>query len=122
MGDLEITKGEASDAKKRADETEEKVRRDMQIAIHRYRQTKSFRCEADSNYLEGLNECRATIMKAHPEIDFSFIASATNTQPYPNFQAEAEADITPLVSLDDVYEASIDIEESEKRRHVEEEG
>ena len=116
MGDLEITKGEVSDAKKRVDEAKEKTRCDIEMPVHRYRRTKSFRREANSNYLAGLNECRATIMKAHPEIDFSFITSATNTQPDPNFLAEVEVDIAPLVPLDDVCEASIDTEESKRRR------
>ena len=85
VGDLEIAKGEVSDAKKRVDEVEARVRHDIEMAVYRYRRTKSFHREAYSNYLAGLNECRETIMKAHPEIDFSFIASATNTQLDPNF-------------------------------------
>ena len=85
VGYLEIAKGEASEAKKRANEAEEKVRRDVEMAVRRYRQTKVFCQEADSNYLAGFNECRATIMRAHPKIDFSFITSATNTQLDPNF-------------------------------------
>ena len=85
VDDLEVAKGEASSTMKRAEEAEEKAKRDMEMAVRRYRRTKAFCREADSNYLAGLNECRATIMKVHPEIDFSFITSATKTQSNPNF-------------------------------------
>ena len=91
------------------------------MTVYRYRKTKAFHQEADANYLAVLNECRAIIMRAHPGIDFSFIASATKTQPDPNFQAEGEDEIAPLVPLNDEYEASINTKKSEKRRHTEEE-
>ena len=92
------------------------------MAVRHYRKTKAFHKKADANYLASLNECRAIIIKAHPEVDFRFIASTTKTQPDPNFQVKDEGSIAPLVPLDDEYEASIDIEESEKRHRVEEEG
>ena len=87
----------------------------MEMAVRRYHRTKAFCREADSNYLAGLNKCRATIMKANPEIDFGFITSATNTQPDPHFHAGVEGDVALLVPRDDVYEASIDTEEFERR-------
>ena len=110
-----------SSAAKKFDEVEEKAKRDVDMTIRRYRRTKAFCREADANYLAGRNECRATIMKANPEIDFCFITSATKTQPDPNFQAEGEDAIAPLVPFDDEYEVSIDTEESEKRRCMEKE-
>ena len=76
---MEVPKGEASSATKRVEEVKEKAKRDMEMAVRRFRRMKAFHLEADSNYLAGLNECRTTIMKTHLEIDFSFIAFATNT-------------------------------------------
>ena len=122
VDDLDIAKGEVSSSTKRAEEAEEKARRDVDMAVRRYKRTKAFRREADVNYLVGLNECRATIMKAHPEVDFTFIASAIKTAPYPNFQVEGEGEIAPLVPLDDEYKVTIDTEESEKKRHCKEKG
>ena len=122
VGALEIAKGEASNAMKRAEEAEEKAKQDVKMAIRRYRRTKAFRREADANYLARLNECRAKIMKANLGVDFSFITSVTKTQLNPNFQAVGEDVISPLIPLDDEYEATIDIEESKKRCRVEEEG
>ena len=117
---MEIAKGEVASSAKRVDKAEEKAKCDVEMAVRQYMKTKAFQREADANYLAGLKECRAMIMKAHPKLDFSFIASATKTQPDPNFQAEGEGEVAPLVPLDDEYEASIDTKESKKRHRIEE--
>ena len=89
------------------------------MAILRYRRTKVFHRETNAYYFTGLNECRAIIIKANPGVDFSFITSETKTQSDPNFQVEGGDVIPQLVPLDDEYEATIDIEESERRHHDE---
>ena len=58
-------------------EAKEKEEKDVAMAIRHYKRTFTFRRESDSNYLTRLNECRAAIMRAHPEINFDFIVEAT---------------------------------------------
>ena len=79
IGDLEVAKGQALDERKKAEEAEEKVKRDVEMAVRCYKRMKAFHREADSNYLTGLNECRAAITTFHLEMDFNFIVSSTNT-------------------------------------------
>ena len=57
-------------------------------------------------------------MQRHPEIDFGFIAEATQTRPDPDFQG-GESVIAPLVPIDNAYEATIDTEASNKKREEE---
>ena len=57
-------------------------------------------------------------MQRYPELDFGFIAEATQTKPDPDFQGN-EGAIAPLVPVDDAYEATIDTEASNKKREEE---
>ena len=53
-------------------------------------------------------------MQRYPELNFEFIAEATQTKPDPDFQGD-EGAIAPLVPVDDAYEATIDTEASNKK-------
>ena len=83
------------------------------MIVRRYRRITAFHKKADFNYLEGLNECHAAIMKAHLEI--SFITIATKTQLDPTFLVEGEGAIASLVPLDNEYEPTANMKESKKR-------
>ena len=58
------------------------------------------------------------IIQRYLEIDFGFIAKATQARPDPDFQG-GEGAIAPLVPIDNAYEATIDTEASNTRRKEE---
>ena len=85
VSDVKIDKGEASSSMTKLIEVEGKAKHDVKMVTRCYHKMTTFHREANANYLAGLNESRAVIIMAHPEIDFSFIASMMKTQPDPTF-------------------------------------
>ena len=115
---LEASSAEINALKVQLVEAKSKGEHDVVMAVRRHRRSTAFRRESDSNYLAGLNECRVAIMQRYPELNFEFIAKATQTKPDPNFQGD-EGTIAPLVPIDDAYEATIDTEASNKKEEKE---
>ena len=119
LKELETSRAEIDSLKAQLAEAKAKGEKDVEMAIRRHRRSTAFRRESDSNYLAGLNECRVAIIQRYPELDFGFIAEATQRKPDLVFQGD-EGAIAPLVPIDDAYEATIDTEASNKKREEEE--
>ena len=83
--ELETSRAEIDSLKGQLAEAKSKGEQDVAMAIRRHRRSIAFRRESDSNYLAGLNECRVAIMQRYLELDFGFIAEATQTKPDPDF-------------------------------------